>query len=338
MLRFGLVGYGTHARWAVRKAINETSTQGRIVAVAEILPENLAQLDEPGIAKYTDYREMFAKEKLDAVYVATNPEAHAAPTIDALEAGLHVICEKPMAVTVADCERMVAAAKWTGKRLAIDFENRLIPHQRQVKAWIEAGYLGRVRAIHWQQMWDGHKVFGPIGARRARLTNAAGSLDCSIHELDLARYFVGGGEWREIQAMGMWFGEPVVRSPHISLLAQLSNGVMVTLNSSFAYTAYIQQTAYSDVLTIVGDKGVVSFMDDRNGKGEVKLVSEAKVETVPHESVGHGIAIGWVVDEFAAVVEGRAPWSDKLASGEDGLMAQIITEEANRQCIARRID
>jgi predicted dehydrogenase len=338
MLHFGLVGYGTHARWAVQKAINEGSKHGRIVAVAEILPENLAQLADPTIAKYGNHREMLAREKLDAVYVATGPEAHAVPTIDALEAGLHVLCEKPMAANAADCARMVAAAKKANKLLVIDFENRLIPHRRKVKEWIAAGYLGQVRAIHWQQMWDGHKVFGPIGARRARLTNASGSLDCSIHELDMARYFVGGGEWREIQAMGMWFGEKLDKSPHISLLAQLSSGVMVTLNSSFAYTAYIKPTAYSDMLTVVGDKGVISYMDDQNGQGEVKLVSEALQESIPFAHVSHVDAIGWVVDEFADVIEGRAALSDKLATGEDGWMAQLITDEANRQCIARRID
>ena len=177
MLRFGLVGYGTHARWAVHKAINENSKHGRIVAVAEILPENLAQVDDPQIARYDNHREMLAKEELDAVYVATGPGAHADPTIDALASGRHVICEKPMAENVADCQRMLAAATQSGRLLAIDFENRLMPHHRQVRAWISEGRLGRVRAIHWQQMWDGHKAFGPVAARRARLINASGTLE-----------------------------------------------------------------------------------------------------------------------------------------------------------------
>ena len=113
---------------------------------------------------------------------------------------------------------------------------------------------------------------------------------------------------------------------------------MVTLNSSMTYNAYVQPLAYSDMLTIVGDKGVVSYMDDRNGQGEIKLVSESKQESVPYAHVSHVIAIGWVVDAFADLVEGRSASWDGLATGEDGLMAQIITDEANRQGVARRID
>jgi len=338
MLRFGLVGYGQHAKWAVHQALQKHAQHGKLVAVADLLAENLAAVGNPGIATYTDYRQMIDREALDALYVATGPEAHAAPTIYGLEAGLHVICEKPMAANADECRAMVAAAERSARILAIDFENRFMTHTNQVKAWIDAGYLGKVRAFHFQQMWDGHKAFGPIAARRARLTNAAGSLDCSIHELDLARYWSGGGEWREIQAMGMWFGEDLVRAPHISLLAQLSSGALVTLNSSFAYTAYIEPRATSDVITIVGTEGVINHFASEEGISGLKLTSRQLTDTCPMAHVPHYTAIGWVVDELADLVEGRIASSSRLATGVDGWMAQIITDEANRQCIARRMD
>ena len=337
MVRFGLVGYGTHARWAVRNAL-ANAHHAELVAVADINPRSLEALDEPGIAKYLDYREMMAEEDLAAVYVATPPDAHAAPTIAGLEAGLHVLCEKPMAVEVADCRRMIAAAEAAGRILAIDFEGRFIPHRRQIKAWIAEGLLGDVKAIHWQQFWDGHKAFGPIAERRARLTNLAGSLDCSIHELDAARYFVGGGEWEEIHALGMWFGEDLIRPPHTSLIARLKGGPLVTSNSSFAYTAYIEPTAQSDVMTIVGTEGVINEFATREGSSGIQLVSRIRSECIDSAHVGHGIAIAWVIDELCDLIEGRKAASEVLATGHDGLMAQIITEEVNRQAVSRRAD
>lgn len=337
MLRFGLIGYGTHARWAVRAALANAG-HAELAAVADINPASLAELAAEGMATYTDYREMIAQEALDAIYVATPADAHEGPTIASLEAGLPVICEKPMADTVAACQRMVDAAERTGVLLAIDFEGRFSPAVRQVKAWIDAGYLGKVKAIHWQQFWDGHKAFGPVAPRRARLTNLAGSLDCSIHQLDQARYFSGGGEWEEIHALGMWFDEELAKPPHTALIARLKGGPLVTSNSSFAYTAYIEPVARSNVMTIVGTQGVINHFEDEEGSALLKLVSKDKREAVQVQHVGHNLAIAWLIDAFCELVQGHQAASSVLATGYDGLMAQVITDEVNRQAVARRAD
>jgi predicted dehydrogenase len=337
MLRFGLVGFGTHARWAVRQAI-ENAEKAQLVAIADINPESLAEVDDPDLTTYTSHREMIDEEDLDAVYIATPANAHAEPTIDALEAGLHVLCEKPMAENAEDCQRMVEAAEVAPGILGIDFEARFAPYTQRIRAWIEEGLLGAVKAIHWQQLWDGHKAFGPIAPRRARLTNLAGSLDCSIHKLDLSRFFVGGGEWEAVHALGMWFGEDLEKPPHTSMLARLSGDVLVTLNSSFAYTAYIEPVARSNMMTIVGTKGVIDMHSDHDTEmPQVKLVSKDLTETIPMENAPHGLAIAWVVDELCDLAMGKKSASI-LATGHDGLMAQLVTDEVNRQAVARRVD
>ena len=336
MLRIGLVGCGTHGHWAVVPAIQETAKDCCLAAACDLREENLAWVRDryPEVQTFADYRRMFAEAELDAAYIATLSDTHFEPTVAALQAGLHVVCEKPMADTLDKCRTMIDEAAKAGRLLAIVFENRYHPYNRQVREWIAAGHLGRVEAIHFQDFWDGHKNKGPLALRRARFIDRTGALDCGIHQLDLMRYFLGG-EWQEIHALGTWFGEPLANAPHLCIQARLTTGAIATMNSSLAYGAYIEPKPRSHVMTVVGDKGVINYCSDGERDTELKLVSETLTEVFPHESVGHNLAIGWLLDEFAQVVEGKIPRPPELATGHDGLMAQIIVEETLAQ--ARRL-
>lgn len=337
MLRFGLIGCGNHARWAVGPAFRECPSV-RLTAVADLSAESLARFEwpDPGLARYQDYTEMLSREQLDAVYVATPCEAHLEPVLAALAAGLHVVTEKPIAMSAADGERMVTAAETADRFLAVDFENRYSPVHRQIQEWVRAGRLGRVHAVHMNEFWDGHKVFGPLAERRHRFTEASGCLDCGIHHLDLARYYCGGGRWQEVHATGVWFGEQVRFPPHIAVQARLDLGVLVTLNASFAYTAYIEPRDLHDTIVLVGAAGVIDFRRDIPARRDtVRLVSADLTETREFPTEGHAAVIPQLLADFATVVtEGIAPPA-ALATGHDGLMAQVIVDEANRQAVQR---
>jgi len=139
------------------------------------------------------------------VFVATRVDAHCDPTIAALDAGLHVVCEKPMANSVEECERMISAAERAGRTLAIDFEVRYYEHHRKIKEWISLGYLGEIQAVHALGFDHAHKAFGELAARREKSMNQSGAMNCGVHKLDLIRCFCGGGEWHDIEARGVWF-------------------------------------------------------------------------------------------------------------------------------------
>lgn len=335
MLRFGLVGCGTHANWAVIPAIAGAAPQCRLVAVADINPDNLRKAElPPDVARFPDHRGMFAEAKLDAVYVATLADTHAQIAIDALQAGLHVVCEKPMATSREDCRRMLEAADKARRLLTVNFESRYHPEMRQVREWVQAGHLGRVEAIHIQQFWDGHKIWGDIGARRQRLMELAGGLDCGIHKSDIARYLCGG-HWKEIIARGRWLGESVSKPPHIAILATLDNGVMATINISMGYGAQMKSTATSNVLTVVGNRGVINAAGDHASPAAVHLHSDTLTASCPLEDPGHAQVMVQMLRDFAAAAEG-APLKPELATGDDGLQSQIFVDEANRQAIEHR--
>ena len=111
--------------------------QAEMYALCDINEERLnAKGKQYGITRlYTDYKKMFAElPELDAVSVCTWNSAHAECAIAALRAGKHVLCEKPMAVTLEECEAMLAAARESGKRLMIGHNQRLAPAQQRTVA------------------------------------------------------------------------------------------------------------------------------------------------------------------------------------------------------------
>ncbi len=322
--RLALVGLGTHGRHAVAPAI-EQSTEWELCAVADANPEHLAHF--PHLPAYPSLEELLARETPDALYIATLPGSHCALAITALKAGLHVICEKPMGATAEETAAMLAAARAAGRELIVMFENRFKPHYQQIRDWIREGALGRVEAIHLQSLGK-HPTTQP---RRTHLVNAAGSLDCGIHMLDLARYWNDGAQWETIHALGAWFDEEVANAPHLGILARLDNGVMVTFEDSFSFGYRVESLPNHfgrNGLAITGTHGVILDEPD-----SVTLISADRRESVPMEITHHKDEIPKVIDAFARHLRGESdPVSDaSLASAEDGHEAQRIVDEVLRQ-------
>ncbi|MFQ3550000.1 MAG: Gfo/Idh/MocA family oxidoreductase [Armatimonadota bacterium] len=123
MVKVGIVGTGiggTHANGYSK------CPDAEIAAICDIDQERCGKLCEKYNVKkfYTDYKEMLADDEIDAISVCTPNSLHAPFTIDALKAGKHVLCEKPMATNAADARKMVDVAKETGKILMMAFNNR----------------------------------------------------------------------------------------------------------------------------------------------------------------------------------------------------------------------
>jgi predicted dehydrogenase len=343
MLNIGLVGLGHHGRLAVMPALLSHAKRGRLVAVADVDPRMLAQVDLPGVRCYSDHRKMLESEPgMDTVFIATLADTHASIAIDSLRSGRHVICEKPMAGNVRDCQLMVDAAEESRRLLIVDFELRVRSEQQQIRRWIREGLIGRVGAIHLQRMWDGHKTQGPLSQRRARLMSEAGGLDCGVHDIDFVR-FHAGGKWQTIHAMGAWFGEPFSPPPHIAIIGRMDNGVLATVNASMGYASQIEPRPMHDFLVIVGDEGVVQMAisadspDEFHQPATIKLFSRREVTAIQSRKADHSDSIAVLVDTVASIVDGTVSVEDSgLATGLDGLIAQDVVERANRQAIVER--
>ncbi|MBI3695253.1 MAG: Gfo/Idh/MocA family oxidoreductase, partial [Acidobacteria bacterium] len=147
-IRIAIVGTG-HRAWAHINVIKAGKVDVEIVALADPTPEfrdRAATLVGFAVATYSDYRKMLAEVKdLDGVLVVTPNFLHAEVTIAALEHGLHVLCEKPMATSVADANHMIAASKRAGKILQIGQQMRHTPLYEKMAALVKEGRIGQVQ-------------------------------------------------------------------------------------------------------------------------------------------------------------------------------------------------
>jgi predicted dehydrogenase len=139
---------------------------------------------------YTDWKVMLRERRLDVVSVCTPNNFHAAPTIAALEAGAHVLCEKPIAASSKEAEAMCAAARKAKRRLMVGLNNRFTPSAQKLKEFIRAGELGKIYYVRVQALRrrgvPGWGVF-----IRKDMSGGGPLYDIGVHLLDLALWLMG---------------------------------------------------------------------------------------------------------------------------------------------------
>ena len=154
-LRWGLIGCGDISRKRVAPALRD-SPLCELIAVSRArvhLAESFA--NEFGARRwYSEWQQLLMDYEIDAIYVSTPVHLHAEQTIAAAEAGKHVLCEKPMALNVADCERMIAACRSNDVKLGVAYYRHFYPAVRRVKELVDSGELGvpiivQVNAFEW---------------------------------------------------------------------------------------------------------------------------------------------------------------------------------------------
>lgn len=145
-LKAGIIGCGGIANNKHLPAIKKVDRM-EMVAFCDIIPERAKEtareFGTENARVYTDYKELLT-EDLDVVYVCTPNRTHSFITVDALNSGKHVLCEKPMVITYEEGKKMLEASQKTGKLLTIGYQNRYRPDSRFLKAECEAGRLGEV--------------------------------------------------------------------------------------------------------------------------------------------------------------------------------------------------
>lgn len=187
-LRWGIVGHGWVARDYMAPGI--AAAGGAVVAVADPSPLAQAGAESAGMLAFPEAAEMLASVELDALYVATPNDAHLAPVRAAVAAGVPVLCEKPLAASLADAEAIVAAAN--GHLAGTAFDQRHHPAHRAMADAIAAGDIGQpvaVRIVY--ACWVGHD-WAPDNWRADPVRAGGGAvIDLALHGLDLAQLLLG---------------------------------------------------------------------------------------------------------------------------------------------------
>ena len=192
-LRIGLVGAGNIADHHLPAYLEHREVL-ELVAVCD-LDEDRARrrADEAGAAEvYTDAETMIRETAVDALDVCTVPDQHFSVARKAIDAGKHVLVEKPFAVSLAECRELVETAELAGVTLMVAHNQRFLRPYRAAKAVLDAGELGAIRSVRFDSMQCWPALF-PAGHWQYDAARAGGGvvMSVAVHRIDLMRYLVG---------------------------------------------------------------------------------------------------------------------------------------------------
>lgn len=273
-IRFGIVGCGNIAQ---RHAAH-IHAKGQLVAVCDIIPEKSQALAAVyGVKAYHDYKDMLEGAAMDVVVVCTPNGLHAPHSIAAFETGFHVLCEKPMAIKIADCALMIAAAEKASRQLFVVKQNRYNPPVAQVKKIVEEGRLGKILSVQLNCFWNrGPEYY--TNSWKGTLDMDGGTLFTQFsHFIDLLYWMVG--DVKQVQAM-------ITNSNHQGMIEfEDSGSVMLSFNNgaigNIHYTVNSYQKNMEGSLTLFGEKGTVKIGGQYLNELEYQCIQDYAIAGLP---------------------------------------------------------
>ena len=350
-IRAGLIGTGTIAHSAHLPAMRYLRHDIELVAVADIRPEAAeAAVREYGAETwYADYRDLLERDDIDFVDICTPEFLHCEQVVAAARAGKHILCEKPMAATVAEADRMIEAATDAGVMLMIGHSRRFTDRYRHAWGAVAEGRIGDIRLIrenerrpaamysaldlatgYWAPSGDRPWISDPEYTRGAALTNA-------VHEMDLARWFVGD-DAESIQAESRIAGEGVEVPDFLSYTIQFRNGAIgaaeIVNNLPSGYP-------YFHMLEVFGDEGYVKADDPAQSPYEIwrdaGMTFPGNFDQLLHIDNAYIREIGWFV---RAIQFGSPPpldpWDARQALALS--LAAVESSESGRRIYLSEIE
>jgi predicted dehydrogenase len=280
LLRVGVVGLGM-GRHHVERYQEHPGCQ--VVAVADLNEKLLNEMaDKFGIPqRYTQAEEMLNKEHLDVVSIATPNKLHKPLTLAAFEAGCHVLCEKPMAMSAGEGREMLAAAKKAGKRLMINFSYRFSEQSQALKAQVDSGILGEV--YFGRTIWHRRRGLPGLGGwfGQKALSGGGPLIDLGVHRIDLALWLMGypkpawvlGSTYNPIgTALASRQGKPFDVEDLAVGLIKFENGATLEVEASWA--ANIQEKEMMETRLFGTKAGLVQRNLEETYKFEAEIFLE----------------------------------------------------------------
>ncbi|WP_300975100.1 Gfo/Idh/MocA family oxidoreductase [Sphingomonas sp. LHG3406-1] len=238
---FAIVGLGDYAL----KQMMPRFAQSRRAHIAALVSGNADKLGQVGDAygiprnarySYEDFGKIASDRRIDAVYIVLPSGLHAEWAVRAFAAGKHVLCEKPMALSSAECEHMIAAGRRAGRKLMIAYRSHFEPHNRKAMELMSQGAAGRVRMLHSVQSYRMGPTTPRENWRASRALAGGGPLeDLGIYGLQAALYLTG--EMPETVSATVFRpeGDPRFAEIYASVASQLRfpSGAMAQLATSY---------------------------------------------------------------------------------------------------------
>jgi UDP-N-acetylglucosamine 3-dehydrogenase len=317
-LRVGVIGCGSIARY---RHLPEYAANPNVelVAVCDNNAERALEIGEKyGVPSYTSYVELLRNAEVDAVSVCTPNYLHAPISNAALLAGVHVLCEKPMATSKEEAESMIETAAKSGKKIMIAHNQRFVASHQKARQLIQSGEVGKIysfRTAFGHGGPEGWSVEGKEGWFFQKDKAFVGAMgDLGVHKTDLLRYLLG----EEIVEVGAFVETSAKEFATVDDTAvcvlKTESGTIGTLAASWSYVSK------EDNSTIIyGENAILRLEDDPTNS----LVVQYKNGDVVNYQLGKiqsndegGQSSSHVIDQFVdAVLNDK----DVPISGEEGM-------------------
>ncbi|MEG1186209.1 MAG: Gfo/Idh/MocA family oxidoreductase [Bacteroidales bacterium] len=267
---------------------------------------------------YTDATKLINDPEVDAIYIATPPSSHMHYAIEALEAGKPVYVEKPMALNLAECEKMISVSQKTGVPLFVAYYRRHINYFKQIKAILDKGEIGTVLSAQIRFWRSPSKSDFRNDSKNWRLNvSIAGGgyfVDMASHQIDLLLWFFG-----KIQSVKGFASNRAALyqvEDTVEAIFEFESGVLA--HGSWSFVA--AEKDVTDRFEIIGTKGKISFstFDMEYIRKEIKGIEELIVSHKP--SIVEMPMIEYVSN---LIIEGK---QDVNALSDAGKVTQIIDE------------
>ena len=324
-VRIGVVGLGRLGRRHAENLAFRVDGAHLVAAASPVAEERAwAEASLNGVATYPGLTELLAHPCLDAVWLVTPTSLHADQTIVSVRAGMHVFCEKPLALDTFDCDRAIAAAAEHPRQVVMaGFMRRFDPAYAEAKRRIDAGELGEVFAIRCVS----EDPVDPSGFFvRFAPTSGGIFLDCCIHDIDLVRWMLGGAKPTSVAAVGSR-----VLTPALEACDDVDTAsAVVAFEGGGIADFYVTRTShrgYEASMTVVGSHATLEV-----GRGIPKI-------PLTLESGGHRSVTGQAdfFDRFgeAFLREARAFVEAVRNGGPTSLSLEDVREATRLACALR---
>jgi UDP-N-acetyl-2-amino-2-deoxyglucuronate dehydrogenase len=274
-LKFAIVACGRIAR----RHAEHISKKGILVGVFDIIPEKAIELGKDFNTKvFSSLEEMLADPiGIDVVSICSPNGLHAEHSIKALNAGKHVICEKPMAITADDCGRMIQAAEKNNKRLFAIKQNRYNPPVAAVKQLIDEDRLGKIYSVQLNCFWNRNEDYYKNSWKGSKDLDGGTLYTQFSHFIDLLYWMIG--DVKEVHAiMDNFHHKGIIEFEDTGVVTlRFANGAIGTIN----YTVNSHQKNMEGSLTVFGEKGTVKIGGQYLNELEYQQIEGYKIENLP---------------------------------------------------------
>ncbi|ADE69177.1 Gfo/Idh/MocA family oxidoreductase [Priestia megaterium] len=335
-VKIGVIGCGSIAqhRHLPEYKMNE---QVELVAVCDINTERANSVAQQyGVKAYTNYEELLASGTVEAVSVCTPNYLHAPISVAALNSGVHVLCEKPMATSEEEAKAMIEAAKTNGKKLMIGHNQRFVASHQKARELIGKGEIGKIYSFRTAFGHGGPEGWSVDGKdswffkKDEAFIGAMG--DLGVHKTDMLRYILN----EEIVEVGAFVESNAKDFANVDdnavCVLKTESGIIGTLAASWAYNGK------EDNSTIVyGEKGILRLEDDptyslvaQYATGEVVNYELGKIQSNDEGGQSNSHVIEQFVDAVAEDKESPVP-------GEEGLKSLAVILAALKSSQTKQI-